>query len=271
MYKITLRLFVATMLTVSAFAVNAAFAEENESTGDAAKELMQRLAEDLNELREKLTTEISKLHEKITREPEPDSSIETRIYKLKHISAKSAFSLLSIYYVMEYNEDLNALIVNGSPEMLMSFEKAIKELDVPIPPEKNVEIRNFLIIASDQDVQNGQDIPEEFTEAIIELKALFQFKTYRLLDASFIRCRDGQSAELFGNNSMGTISFRTKTVTVNSSIDTISFNRFSYSVGNVGFLTDLNVKSGQTVLVGKATPDSDDITYFLAVTAKIVD
>lgn len=92
--------------------------------------------------------------------------------------------------------DNEHLILSGPKDAVNGFEEIIKQLDVPAPIKKNIETSVYMIVASTQ-APSG-NMPPQLEPVITQLKSVFSYKGYRLLDSFVLRSRDGEHSETSG-------------------------------------------------------------------------
>jgi len=205
--------------------------------------------------------------------------------------------------------DLNAIAVSGPPGAIQLIAKGIESLDVPPPPpapKKNIELTVHLLLASSQagSIQ-AEAFPALLADVVSELKNTFSYGHYRLWDAMLVRCRDGENAEASwmvpsgeagAENEFGPsiLKFQARQITLQDGggegrtimIDDLTMGaEIPLVVGSqrsggtrrvsrhsTGLSTHIDVREGQTVVVGKASVGaSSDEALFVVLTAKVLD
>lgn len=214
-----------------------------------------------------------------------------RIVTVKYADVEQLARVLNPLGGAIANREMRTISIFGSPEDVAAMENAIKRLDVPPPPTENIELTAYLLVASEQ--SGAKNTPAELDGVIKQLKGVFPYQGYRLLDTLMVRCRSGREGEANGmapsnpedvNKTLYQLRFRSVTLIPDSAgkrirIDGLrlgakmpvrtSSNNFTYI--DTGINTDLDVREGQKVVVGKATVDSSNNALFLVLTARIVD
>src|SRR5262249_27867057 len=126
---------------------------------------------------------------------------------------------------------LRVIAVDGTREAVAAVEDAIRRLDVPPPPAKNIELIAFLVLASEQ--ASGRGLPPELDGVITQLKTVFKFQSFQLLDTLVVRCRDRGAGSVNGvapgsTQAMKTLydfNFRSATITSDNTGKTIRIDR----------------------------------------------
>ncbi len=193
--------------------------------------------------------------------------------------------------------DNEHLVLSGSKEQVAAFEEIIKQLDVPQAPEQNIQTTVYMVVATQ--ALSSAAIPAELDPVVTQLKSLFPYKGYRLLDSFVLRSRSGQGAEASGfvpsaqsSASQMIYQSRFSRATVDTKVDAsdkgriIRFNglrlgmRVPTPTGtggqvnyvDVGINTDVDVPEGKKVVVGKTSAvEGPDSALILVISAKVVD
>jgi len=211
--------------------------------------------------------------------------ISRKVIELKYVNANQVNSLLGNFGVNIRSDDrLKTIALTGSPESVAQAEAAIKKLDVPAPAEKNIELLAYLVMASN----DAQTPPEaaDLTSVIKQMRTLFPYKSYRLLDTIWVRTKAGGSA--FESGGMAPASLKTdpnfnptyllsahgtwydadnKTVRLaDLSLLLVLREKTSVKIGS-----NVDIREGQKVVIGKTNPTGAASAVVLIVTAKVVD
>ena len=80
------------------------------------------------------------------------------------------------------------LLLTGSPEQIGEMESLVRRLDTAPAPEKSIELTVYLLTASDS-TSASQNIPQQLDPAMKQLRSIFNYKSYQLLDTIFMRNR----------------------------------------------------------------------------------
>lgn len=94
------------------------------------------------------------------------------------------------------NEQLKAIILSGTSDVVTKAEEAIRKLDVQAPLEKNIELLAYLVLASNE--TNSAPEPADLAPAIKQMQSLFQYKSYRLLDTIWMHTSEHDSIQSTG-------------------------------------------------------------------------
>ena len=213
-----------------------------------------------------------------------------KIFKLQYADANRVANLLRPLGIMVNAESQsNVLAVTGSPQTISAVEDALKKLDVPSAPVKNVELTGYLLLASPQ----GSDTPDvpELASVIKELRSLSPFKSYKLLESFNLRDRDGEQGHVQGflsglSQKPGPLSgpyapsytfgFNRLSIRSSGSSSTVRLDGIGLLVKTAPgmearIMTDVDIREGQKVVVGKTNANGADQALFLVLSAKLVE
>jgi hypothetical protein len=216
-----------------------------------------------------------------------------RLFILKYADPQQLMDLLRVFDAqVRQNAEMHALAIEATPEAMRAIEDAIQKLDVPAAMPKNIEMTVFLLIATDSGTPAGSAVPKDLEDVAAQLKNTFPFKTYGLLDVLTFRTRTGQSVSTTssgGSFQIGTrpvsviSSLRIASISVESDGGTIRIDKMNsdyrvpvqngngndFNYQNLGIQTDLDIKAGQKVVVGRLGI-SHDQALFLVMMAKVL-
>jgi hypothetical protein len=227
-------------------------------------------------------------------ETKPAGPFVQKLFVLKYADPQSLEHLLQVFQArIDANRDLHVLAVSASPETMAAIEDAIKRLDVPSAAATNVDLTVFLVIGHEGESPAGSaPVPKDLDSVVTQLKSAFAFKSYSLMDVIALRTRTGQAANTTSSGGAAPVGpgNATQPVITNLKINdsgvasdgvTIRIHglganmKMPYSNGNgfsymdLGMNTDLDIKEGQKVVIGRLGISKDQ-ALFLVMTAKIV-
>jgi hypothetical protein len=202
---------------------------------------------------------------------------ETKIFQIKYVEPRELQTALSLFRSeIKYSGGaLKVLSVRAPKEIMPAIEDAIKRFDVPMP-RNDAELIIYVLMASDQD--SSSTIPPALNPVVNQLKNVFSYKGYRLLDTLITRATNsGSSTTLDGSI---TISETSKPNyhfaaffqfgSLDGKIPVLKVNRMTFQMNDKGIGTgisgDVDVPQGQQVVVGKAT--MGDRALILVMTSK---
>jgi hypothetical protein len=205
------------------------------------------------------------------------------------------------------NDNLHAVVANGSPTAVAEIERIIHDLDTNAEAEKkDVELTFYLVSGSPE---TPPTTAESENPALVpvyrQLRGIFPLKTYRLVNTMFLRFKEAQEPfqpqihgmlqELNGSGTPGAYAPGTYRIICNASADASSIihvTRLSLDVQipvvttstnsagaspttsvqrmSLGVDTRLDLREGQKVVVGTSNVEPGQITLFLILSAHIL-
>jgi hypothetical protein len=190
--------------------------------------------------------------------------------------------------------DNDHVILSGPKDTVAGFEEIIKQLDVPPVIKKNIETTVYMILASTQ-AGNAAPLAQDLDPVVKQLKAIFNYKSFRVMESFVLRSRDGEQAQTNGflpplenlppgNKISYGFQYRRVSIDGNDNARVARFDRVSLSmrvpvavstgVGSVdaSITTDVDVPEGKKVVVGKTSAlEGSDSALILVISAKVVD
>jgi hypothetical protein len=173
---------------------------------------------------------------------------------------------------------LRVIAVSGDVGSVNAIEEAIKRMDVPPAPVRNVELTLYLLYASAQEVP-GASVPADLESTVRALRGEFPYKSYRLLDSNILRARDGERVQASGTlpAGRGTYDFQYFKGTISGQTPRIlRIDNLSLTVtldGRAQITTNLDAREGQKTVVGKTNVggSAEDAAVFLVISPKIIE
>jgi hypothetical protein len=184
------------------------------------------------------------------------------------------------------------VIISGPASNVNAVEAFLKKLDVR---PRNVEATFYIVAASSK---SDGTVPSDLEPVVKQLRSAFNYAGFRLLETAVARSREGGELRTSGVLPMSGDPERTMKRQYTLSVDRINvsagekgnvirFDRLQFNVQSPdnrkteivgkpeftysGVTSDLDVREGQKVVVGKSNFDGPEGTFFLIVTAKLVD
>ncbi len=212
----------------------------------------------------------------------PPEKTVTRVITLKNVNNVNTKVLDGIGLTVTRSGD--RLVVTGTPERVDTAEAILKQLDVPpqppkpVAPRKSIQLTAYLIVASRSEPQ-GTPLPKELESPVNQVAAIFPYKSFNLVDAIDLRLTDRSGGHLQGilpqgpqvHGGMYSFSVNSINLEDSSPDNLLRINKFSLVVNEVKLETDIDLKEGQKVVVGKANIDGSSNALIVILTAKIVD
>ncbi|MBX3276408.1 MAG: hypothetical protein KF868_00245 [Acidobacteria bacterium] len=236
----------------------------------------------------------------------PASPYKVMIFEIKHRDpdtlAKALDGLRSSgpNTAMVPNRSLRTITVRDYPENISAIADAIKRLDVPEVAkiaELPVDIEiNLHLIAASQTAGEKTPFPQALEPVIAQMRATLKFTNYRYMTALTNRINDQGTIHASGVISAPfpthgktiktnyTYSIRTvRTIMDATGKHAFGLSGFRFNLAvpveldngghkmqDAGIITELNLRDGETAVVGTANVGSSDEAIILIVTAKKV-
>lgn len=172
------------------------------------------------------------------------------------------------------------LVVKASPAVMPAVEQVVKELDTASLPARNIELTFYILEATKQPIADAAPLPADLQPAINQLKSVFSYQGFRLLDTALVRSRSGESAEASGQaqlddsttgynlNLRPSVSSETHPATIR--IDNLHFQQWMKAT-HVGFSANVDLKEGQRAVIGKTSMEGSRSAFILVASGRIVD
>jgi hypothetical protein len=224
----------------------------------------------------------------------------TRTFQLQYADPGSLSILVAPYGRVQSNGALKALTITTHDNTAMTeAEKVIKRFDVAPPPVQNIDVTIYLMSALG--TPSSGAVPPELEAVVKQLKNTFSYKGYQLIDTEVMRVRAGQGGEVSGvvngapsvdgNKTISQMKFFSATVStdekgrsiridslkvgfkipVASSGPGLGAGQKQYQYIDTGINTNVDIREGQKVVVGKSNMDGSDRASIVVLTAKVVE
>jgi Bacterial type II/III secretion system short domain len=210
----------------------------------------------------------------------------TKLYRLQYAFAGHVADLLGLMgFVIRGDNGMHAVVVRGTAERQAEAQRLINELDQPRAGagEQDIETTVYVVAASDGP-GSGAQLPSPMEPVVKQLRALFTYSSYQVLGTILMRSRDEQHAGTTGllkNQQTGSdhkalrcyLNYR---ASVDQRRQIVHLDDFQFKVDSSGawtadFVTSLDLREGQKVVVGKNNIDDGSSAIFAIVMARIPD
>jgi len=190
--------------------------------------------------------------------------LETRTFPLQNLEAYEAEALIDPYVYGDregapgtLSQSSRAITVRETRDNLDQIARVLAEYDVPRP---DVRLHFQLIEA---DGFTGRD--ERITAVEDELRRIFQFAGYRLAGEAFVAVTDGSEVEQdLGSDHM----VRTRVFFAGPGTIRLDGVHLWAHEGGDRLTTTVNIRPGQTLVLGSASRAGEDVTLLLTVRAE---
>lgn len=218
----------------------------------------------------------------------------TEVFALKFAQPNDLVGVLRMFSGRaNYERDLKVVMWSGPKELAPAVEDVIKRLDVAPTPVPGIELTFYLLSGSKQGGTGAAPVPE-LGGVATQVQKLFGLSRLSLLETAVLRTRDGSQGRTEGviptegdpgHPTYYSLAFDRALLSGDERGKVVSLSRLwlrlnvpkgpGSSPGPVynesNLRTDVDVREGQKVVVGKASVGASGDTLFLVVTAKAVD
>jgi hypothetical protein len=226
-------------------------------------------------------------------------------FRVKHIEVEKLHSLFgNLKATLTSDPELGLLVVQGPPQTVAFIQETIAKLDLPSqkPTHKsNVTITIYLLGAGREPSGDPELVPV-LQPVVNELRERFPYKSYRLLESAVLRVRSNSKGEASGiiprflpeslpstPATFYAVSAALDGVTSGDGGRMIALNELRLSVRlpiftspegaerrqfqyqEIGMGTNLDIREGEMVVVGKAGVQGAVDGIFLVLRAEVVD
>jgi hypothetical protein len=209
----------------------------------------------------------------------PEAPRQQRVFTLKYADARHVADILRVFgYGIQADRDMHVVAVSAPAEAMAAIEDAIKRLDVAAAAPKDIDLVVYMIVASDQPSADG-NLPSELQPVADEVKKIFSYKSFRLLDSILLRTQPGNRATADGVIGESKTSYRFEVqpsaVTEDPQGRLIRLDNLNLTLRlsgdrEAGIRTEITVREGQRAVVGKSNIGLGQ-SLILVVTAKVTE
>lgn len=219
---------------------------------------------------------------------EPGTPV-TKLVELSNVNGRSVDNLIGAFDIqVRLGSDPRFITLHGRKENVEAAEQALKKLD---RPKKNIEA-TFQIMAATKE-PNNEKLPADLAPVVKQLRSAFVFQGFRLVETLQLRAREGTGSEassalrgLDENAPTGSFMVKFLNSSLNSNekptvvrLDNLKFGARvpvvtkggGYNFIETGVNTDIDVREGQTAVVGRANLDGKEGAFFMVVNVKVLD
>jgi hypothetical protein len=215
-------------------------------------------------------------------------ALRKEIVKLKYVRAQDVKDVLYTFISpgghIQFNPNMPMVLsVSDTPENVEKILAAVRELDIK-PADVLFTVQ--LVLGSETDTQTDAELQSD--PIIKELRKLLRYKGYTLLDSSFIRVVNRESASVIlgpkaefefalkpdvaGDAKAPVIKTEVRLrQIIRAAIQESATMKAAQAIVTTLIETSLNIKSGDRTVVGVSKLDGGDKGLILIISGKIVD
>jgi hypothetical protein len=180
------------------------------------------------------------------------------------------------------------ITVAGDPAAVAAVVEAVKKLDVPPPPPRDVILTAYVLVASRQGGAS-RGLPSSLRGPIAQIKRVLDYKTFRLVNTLMLRLQDGSGGSISGaamidtgtgKSQPATFRFGAQDVEIASKAksQTVGIRRLSFlmvspsqthGANDARIDTGVDIPAGVDVVVGKSPVSWSHSALILIVSAAI--
>ncbi len=214
---------------------------------------------------------------------------QPRVVEVKNLDINQLGGFLGTFRVKYSSVPGSRFIaLQGNSENVKAAEEALKRID---NPRRDIEFTFQILSAGAQPA--SEKLPADLEPVVKQLKGAFVYQAYHLIETMLVKTSEGSEGRADGilpRSQEGfpaffQVSFQSASLTsepkasvvhlqnlnINGKFPYVANSKGEIAYSNAGIRTDVDVKEGQKVVVGKANMDGKDGAIFMIVTARIVD
>lgn len=222
---------------------------------------------------------------------EPAKPQHARMIRLQHTEAGSVVSLVGPMaakgaVTLAADAKLSIITLSGPPDSVAMIESFIKQIDAA---RKSIEVTAWVIVG--QKEASAEKMPDDLQPVLKQLKSLFPFAGYRLAETAVVRGVAGPGSQTRGSLPNAapvpqTYTFRYRRADLDSAetppaikLHEVRFDTMipyttaegKYQYMEASIISDVSLKSGQKVVLGKTSAGLGKESLFLVLSARVVD
>ena len=192
------------------------------------------------------------------------------------------------------DDPLKAIVLRGKAADVNALENTIRELDSTSANSgsKNVELTVYLLSGTSSSLSPAaESVPAAIAAVVKQLRAVFPYSNYQLLSTMLLRSGEGTPSSTdgllkpFGKAAEGSppsiysVRYKAARISPDNAGPSIHLTGFHFQLRvpmaqtmfDVGIDTDVDLREGQKVVVGKSNIESADSALFVVLIAKLVE
>lgn len=236
--------------------------------------------------------------------PQEPSATVTKIVRVRYANPDALHVLLQDAPGVQMRDDrmMKVVILRGNANAVAGVEQSIHDLDVPSNETKSKDVELIVSVidgSSSAEVGAGGPIAEDLAPVVRQLRTVFPYRSYQAVGSMLMRSREGAGADnagvmknagSAGNDAMPspyTVQYGNVDVSLENGKPLIQLHGFDFRMHvrtltgspsaqsvnehEIKIKTDVDLREGEKVVVGKANVESSDSAVFVVLTARLVD
>jgi hypothetical protein len=212
-----------------------------------------------------------------------------KVIPVKYANVNHVASLVGFFgATTRPDPQLRVITIAGDPATVAAVEEAVRKLDVPPAPPRDIVLTAYVLIASRQ-AGERPDLPSSLNAPVAQLKRVLDYRYFHLVNTLMLRTQEGGDGTISGvaapTSPTGkapeahfTFGVRGVRITREGNALTVSLRRLSFYMawpesgdsGDAQIGTGVDIPEGQEVVVGKSPVSTPGRALVLVVAAKIV-
>jgi hypothetical protein len=159
---------------------------------------------------------------------------------------------------------------------MQNAAEIVAKLDAPMPGPRNVELTFYILEAGAQ----GGTVPAVLEPVTKQMREMFGYQGFRVLDSPVVRAREGHNASVSGTVMTGgkpqgyQMSLRTSAIErTKQAVVRIDEMRFNVGTGSgIPMInTSFEISAGQFAVIGKTGLEGPDRALLLVATSRVIE
>jgi hypothetical protein len=216
-----------------------------------------------------------------------------KVFVIRNVPVQELARVLAVFPadIKVANENAHLLGVRAAPAVLAAIEETIGRLDIPAIPAKSIELTGYILEAlRETPAAPAEALPKELDGVIAQLENTFRYGAYRLVDTVIALGRDDSGLQANANvlSAQGKTFYQLRVrraailrgtapvvrldgLFFDAALPAAEGARDQPAQQVQSVLTDLDIREGQHVVLGKSGTGKDGRAIILVLSAKILD
>jgi hypothetical protein len=217
------------------------------------------------------------------------------IVEIEHADPGDVAEVIRVFGVIATpNRDLGLVTIRGPENAVEAARTAAVQLDRPPEPTPSIQVTAYVLDASKTDALDG-GVPPGLDDVADQLREVFGFRGVELIDSLVLRALDGGKGQVSGSlaagGARGVMPYRlgfNRAELIHAERTSVRLEGFLFETTTLGspgkdgeapesrgdetrLVTDLEIRTGQKAVVGKAASASAREGLILVVEVAVLD
>jgi hypothetical protein len=216
---------------------------------------------------------VNKAGKKITVKLKRQMPVHTKVFAISYKDPREIRELIgplvfddgSASHTISDNPALGTLTVRARADILKQIEELIAQYDIP-PNQIRLDVQ---LIAANGGETAKQSFPRELSPIKKKLTDLFKYKQYKLVGSGNALVFENESCQMSISGAAYRVAIRQIDFLLNAQV--IKLSGFELQGNQARLSTTLNVKNGDTVIIGKTSTDNPNEALITVVKAEVIN